>query len=149
MSIGRTTSPIVTSMETSLRYQMMSLGGDSGLQATVRGTRNSLRTTFLWETTHGKHRPGRPSTTFVQILKRDVGTVNTAELVAYMTNRDCWDSRRATRLRPPYESVGRLSMVQSALTKRLSLICRITSEKSVLENSRTDTNILEETFAAS
>ena len=36
----------------------------------------------LWEPTHGKRRPGRPSTTFVDTLKRDVGTANTAELAA-------------------------------------------------------------------
>ena len=52
----------------------------------------------LWKPTHGKRRPGRPSTTFVDTLKRDVGT---AKLAACMTNRDHWASRRAARLRPP------------------------------------------------
>ena len=44
----RTTSPIVTSLETSLSYQIKSLRGGSGLQATVNSTKNSLRTTLFY-----------------------------------------------------------------------------------------------------
>ena len=55
----------------------------------------------LWEPTHGKRRSGRPSTIFVDTLKRDVGAANTAELAACVTKRGHWASRRAARLRPP------------------------------------------------
>ena len=64
----------------------------------------SAHHTVLWEPTHGKHRPGRTSTIFVETLKRDVGVVNTAELAACMTNRDYWASRRAARLRLPLDN---------------------------------------------
>ena len=47
MSTGATTFSTVTSMETSPRFQTKSLGGDSGLWATVIGTRSSLRTTLF------------------------------------------------------------------------------------------------------
>ena len=53
----------------------------------------------LWEPTHGKRRPGRPSTTFVDTLKNDVRAANNAELVACMMNCDHWGSRRGARLR--------------------------------------------------
>ena len=56
---------------------------------------------ILWETTHSKRRPGRPSITFVDTLKRDVGVANTAEPAACMTNCDHWASRSVARLRSP------------------------------------------------
>ena len=55
----------------------------------------------LREPIHVKCRPGRPSTTFLDILKRDVEPANTAKLAAYMMNLDHWASRRAARLRSP------------------------------------------------
>ena len=55
----------------------------------------------LWKAIHGKRRPGRPSTLFVDTLKREIRAANTAELAACMMNRDHWASRGAARLRPP------------------------------------------------
>ena len=46
VTTGATPFATVTSTETSLRFQTKSLGGDSGLRATVSGTRSSRRTTL-------------------------------------------------------------------------------------------------------
>ena len=53
----------------------------------------------LWEPTHGHRSRGRPTKTYVDILKEDVGTQNTNELARCMENRDDWKQRWRARLR--------------------------------------------------
>ena len=55
----------------------------------------------LWEPTHGRRARGRPSATFIDTLKRDLGTDDKLELEVCMTNQEDWRARRAARLRPP------------------------------------------------
>ena len=55
----------------------------------------------LWEPTHGRRGRGRPSATFIDTLKRDLGTDDKLELEVCMTNQEDWRARRAARLRPP------------------------------------------------
>ena len=56
----------------------------------------------LWEPTHGRKGRGRPSATFIDTLKRDLGTDDKLELEVCMTNQEDWRARRAARLRPPW-----------------------------------------------
>ena len=44
----------------------------------------------LWETTHGQRLRGRPTLTYVDILKKDAGAESTNELARCMENRDGW-----------------------------------------------------------
>ena len=55
----------------------------------------------LWEPTHGRRGRGRPSATFIDTLKRDLGTDDKLVLEVCMTNQEDWRARRAARLRPP------------------------------------------------
>ena len=55
----------------------------------------------LWEPTHGRRGRGRPSATFIDTLKRDLGTDDKLKLEVCMTNQEDWRARRAARLRPP------------------------------------------------
>ena len=55
----------------------------------------------LWEPTHGRRGRGRPSATFIDTLKRDLGTDDKLELEVCMTNQEDWRARRAAQLRPP------------------------------------------------
>ena len=55
----------------------------------------------LWEPTHGRRGRGRPSATFIDTLKRDLGTDDKLELEVCMTNQEDLRARRAARLRPP------------------------------------------------
>ena len=55
----------------------------------------------LWEPTHGRRKPGRPPTTFLNILQDDIGATTSAELPACMKDRKDWNLRREARLRPP------------------------------------------------
>ena len=41
----------------------------------------------LWEPTHGRRKPGRPATTFLNILQDDIGATTSAELPACMKDR--------------------------------------------------------------
>ena len=56
----------------------------------------------LWEPTHGRRKPGRPPTTFLNILQDDIGATTSAELPACMKDRKDWNLRREARLRPPW-----------------------------------------------
>ena len=56
---------------------------------------------LLWEPTHGWRKPGRPATTFLNILLDDTGATTSAELPACMKDRKDWNLRREARLRPP------------------------------------------------
>ena len=56
----------------------------------------------LWEPTHGRRKPGRPPTTFLNILQDDIGATTSAELPACMKERKDWNLRREARLRPPW-----------------------------------------------
>jgi hypothetical protein len=53
----------------------------------------------LWEPTHGHRSRGRPTLTYVDILKRDTGAQSTNELAGCMENRDAWRQRWKARLR--------------------------------------------------
>lgn len=53
----------------------------------------------LWEPTHGHRSRGRPTLTYVDILKRDAGAQSTNELARCMENRDDWRQRWKARLR--------------------------------------------------
>ena len=55
----------------------------------------------LWEPTHGRRKPGRPPTTFLNILQDDIGATTSAEIPACMKDRKDWNLRREARLRPP------------------------------------------------
>ena len=55
---------------------------------------------ILWEPRHGLRSRGRPPSTFVNTLKRDVGAVDSSELASCMANRADWGAKRAARLRP-------------------------------------------------
>ena len=55
----------------------------------------------LWEPTHGRRKPGRPPTTFLNIVQDDIGATTSAELPACMKDRKDWNLRREARLRPP------------------------------------------------
>ena len=55
----------------------------------------------LWEPTHGWRKPGRPATTFLNILQDNTGATTSAELPACMKDRNDWNLRREARLRPP------------------------------------------------
>ena len=56
----------------------------------------------LWEPTHGRRKPGRPATTFLNILQDDIGATTSAELPACMKDCKDWNLRREARLRPPW-----------------------------------------------
>ena len=53
----------------------------------------------LWEPTHGYRSRGRPTLTYVDVLKRDAGAQSTSELAGCMENRDDWKRRWKARLR--------------------------------------------------
>ena len=53
----------------------------------------------LWEPTHGHRSRGRPTQTYVDILKMDTGVQSTSELAGCMANRDDWKLRWKARLR--------------------------------------------------
>ena len=53
----------------------------------------------LWEPTHGRRSRGRPTLTYVDILKKDAGAQSTKELAGCMKNRDDWKRRWKARLR--------------------------------------------------
>ena len=57
---------------------------------------------ILWEPRHGLRSRGRPPSTFVNTLKRDVGAVDSSKLASSMANRADWSARRAARLRPKW-----------------------------------------------
>ena len=49
--------------------------------------------------THGRRSRGRPTLTYVDVLKKDAGAQSTAELAGCMENRDDWKQRWRARLR--------------------------------------------------
>ena len=53
----------------------------------------------LWEPTHGHRSRGRPTLTYVDVLKMDTGVQSTSELAGCMANRDDWKRRWKARLR--------------------------------------------------
>ncbi|KAJ8381294.1 hypothetical protein SKAU_G00020720 [Synaphobranchus kaupii] len=53
----------------------------------------------LWEPTHGRRSRGRPTLTYVDVLKKDAGAQSTDELARCMENRDDWRRRWRARLR--------------------------------------------------
>ena len=53
----------------------------------------------LWEPTHGHRSRGRPTLTYVDVLKKDAGAQSTNELAGCMENRDDWRRRWKARLR--------------------------------------------------
>ena len=53
----------------------------------------------LWEPTHGHRSRGRPTLTFVDMLKKDAGVHSTNELAKCMEDRDDWRLRWKARLR--------------------------------------------------
>ena len=53
----------------------------------------------LWEPTHGHRSRGRPTLTYVDVLKKDAGAQSTNELARCMENRDDWKQRWRARLR--------------------------------------------------
>ena len=57
--------------------------------------------TLLWEPTHGGGRRGRPTTSYVDILRKDTGTMSTAEVASLMKDRKAWGRHARFRLRPP------------------------------------------------
>ena len=57
---------------------------------------------ILWEPKHGTRSRGRPATTYIDTLRRDIGLSNTGEIRALMKNSDLW---RAS-IRDSREGVG-------------------------------------------
>ena len=53
----------------------------------------------LWDPTHGHRSRGRPTLTYVDVLKSDAGAQSTNELARCMENRDDWKRRWRARLR--------------------------------------------------
>ena len=53
----------------------------------------------LWEPTHGHRSTGRPTSTYVDVLKKDSGAESTNELARCMENRDDWRRPWRARLR--------------------------------------------------
>ena len=53
----------------------------------------------LWEPTHGHRSRGRPTPTYVDVLKRDVGAETAGELAGCMEDRVNWRLRWKARLR--------------------------------------------------
>ena len=53
----------------------------------------------LWEPAHGHRSRGRPTPTYVDVLKKDAGAESTNELARCMENRDDWKRRWRARLR--------------------------------------------------
>ena len=53
----------------------------------------------LWEPTHRHRWRGRPTLTYVDVLKSDAGAQNTRELARCTENRDDWRRRWKARLR--------------------------------------------------
>ena len=53
----------------------------------------------LWEPTHGHRSRGRPTWTYVNVLKDDARVQSTSELAGCMENRDDWKQRWKARLR--------------------------------------------------
>ena len=53
----------------------------------------------LWEPTHGHRSRGRPTLTYVDVLKKDSEVQSTSELAGCMENRDDWKLRWKARLR--------------------------------------------------
>ena len=53
----------------------------------------------LWEPTHGHRSRGRPTITYVDVLKKDAGAQSTSELAGCMENRDDWKRRWKACLR--------------------------------------------------
>ena len=47
----------------------------------------------LWEPTHGHRSRGRPTPTYVDVLKKDTGAQTTNELAGCMENQDDWKQR--------------------------------------------------------
>ena len=47
----------------------------------------------LWEPTHGHRSRGRPTSTYVDVLRKDAGAESTKELARFMENRDDWRHR--------------------------------------------------------
>ena len=45
---------------------------------------------ILWEPKHGTRSRGRPATTYIDTLRRDIGLSNTGEIRALMNNSDLW-----------------------------------------------------------
>ena len=45
---------------------------------------------ILWEPKHGIRSRGRPATTYIDTLRRDIGLSNTGEIRALMINSDLW-----------------------------------------------------------
>ncbi|KAJ8338626.1 hypothetical protein SKAU_G00354120 [Synaphobranchus kaupii] len=52
----------------------------------------------LWEPTHGHRSRGRPTLTYVDVLRKDVGAETTEELAGCMEDRENWKHRWRTRL---------------------------------------------------
>ncbi len=53
----------------------------------------------LWEPSRGCRLRGRPTLTYVDILKKDAGVQSTSELERCMENREDWKQRWKARLR--------------------------------------------------
>ena len=53
----------------------------------------------LWEPTHGHRSRGRPTSTYVDVLRKDAGAESTKELTRCMENRDDWRRRWKAGLR--------------------------------------------------
>ena len=54
----------------------------------------------LWEPLPGHRKRGRPSTTFLDTLKRDLGTNNEFEIEWCVHNSEDWHARHVAWLRP-------------------------------------------------
>ena len=52
----------------------------------------------LWEPTHGRRSRGRPTPTYVNVLKKDARVQSTNELAGCMENRNDWKQRWKARL---------------------------------------------------
>ena len=57
---------------------------------------------ILWEPSHGRMNPGRPSKTMVKTLKYDCDAETTEELRTLMEAREVWKVRHRARRRPSW-----------------------------------------------
>ena len=79
-----------------IRAKWLSLGKSGYIRES-----GCILTKWLFLGNYGCIGRGRPSATFIDTLKRDLGTDDKLELEVCMTNQEDWRARRAARLRPP------------------------------------------------
>ena len=70
---------------TKIKVRRLSMAGHC-----VRHPELSVNPLVLWEATHGRAARGRTRLTYIELMRRDTGCSNTAELQTAMTNRDVW-----------------------------------------------------------